>query len=146
MYAKKDIKKDSKSPLGRSLKRTYTVEAMAEQYGIDYSQDSIDRICTAKVKVLQSNSQDFVEVDEVQYPIFKNPATDGLMCIFVYEGKYYTADLSFVPPIMQYELMIFHSDDTGYIDDWNPLYTAHFNKLKVQHVIDSVQAFIQDND
>lgn len=58
--------------------------------------------------------------------IEKNPRTGGFCCDFIFKGKGYFADKSYVP-FLGSETMIFAKEDDGSID-WEELYTDRTGK------------------
>lgn len=86
-----------------------------------------ESVMDAKLRVVRNNPVGaYVNSQNESYDICENPCTQGLMCVFKNNGKWYFADLSFIDELGKYECAIFHSDKNGEVDNWKPLLIRHF--------------------
>ena len=62
---------------------------------------------------------------------------------FEYHAKYYVADLVHLGKRRPTELMIFHSDEEGFVKDWNELRTVLGVPLIVEETYKHIEQFCQ---
>lgn len=62
---------------------------------------------------------------------------------FEYHAKYYVANLAYLGKHQPTELMIFSSDEKGFVKDWHELYTVLGVPLMVEEVQKHIEQFCQ---
>lgn len=62
---------------------------------------------------------------------------------FEYHAKYYVANLAYLGKHQPTELMIFSSDEKGFVKDWNELRTVLGVSLIVEEVYKHIEQFCQ---
>ena len=62
---------------------------------------------------------------------------------FEYQTRYYVANLAYLGKHLPTELMIFHSDEKGFVKDWDELCTVLGVSLIVEEVYKHIEQFCQ---